>query len=80
MESEIKSLRSENDVLRSRLAHLTASCPLSSDSESLRWEAGPHSLTSDQVGRYSRQLLLPSFGIQGKLQHSAKSPFIIHRF
>ena len=66
MNSELEDLRRENEVLKSRLAHATATRPLKSDSECLRWEAGPHSLTSDQIGRYSRQLLLPSFGVQGK--------------
>lgn len=66
MHSEIENLRRENEVLRARLAQVTAS-PASPDSECKRWEAGPHGLTSDQIGRYSRQLLLPSFGVQGKL-------------
>lgn len=65
MDSEIESLRRENEVLRSRLAQVTATRPLSSDEECLRWEAGSHTLTTDQIGRYSRQLLLPSFGVQG---------------
>lgn len=66
MDSEIESLRRENEVLKSRLAQVTASCPSNSDSECLRWVAGSHSLNSDQISRYSRQLLLPSFGVQGK--------------
>lgn len=66
MDSEVESLRRENELLKNRLAQVTDSCPSGSDSAYLRWEAGPHSLTSDQIGRYSRQLLLPSFGVQGK--------------
>lgn len=66
MDGEVENLRRENEVLRSRLAQVTACRPLSSDEECLRWEAGPHNLTTDQIGRYSRQLLLPSFGVQGK--------------
>ena len=66
MDSELEDLRRENEVLKCRLAQVTASRPVSTGLECLRWEAGPHSLTSDQIGRYSRQLLLPSFGVQGK--------------
>ena len=66
MDSEIESLRRENEVIKNRLAQVTASRPSSPLSECLQWEAGPHRLTSDQIGRYSRQLLLPSFGVQGK--------------
>lgn len=73
MDGEIESLRRENGVLRSRLAQVTATSPLSSDAECLRWEAGPHTLTTDQIGRYSRQLLLPSFGVQGKPCSTASS-------
>ena len=29
------------------------------------WSSAPHSLTHDQISRYSRHLLLPAFGVQG---------------
>ena len=29
------------------------------------WEAGPHDLSAQQIARYSRQLILPSFGVAG---------------
>ena len=29
------------------------------------WEPGPHDHTREQIARYSRQLILPSFGVQG---------------
>ncbi len=31
----------------------------------LGWSSAPHGLTHDQISRYSRQLLLPSFGFRG---------------
>ncbi|KAL3151284.1 Adenylyltransferase and sulfurtransferase MOCS3 [Trebouxia sp. C0009 RCD-2024] len=76
MNSEIEALRRENEVLRARLAQVTAS-PASPDSECKRWEAGPHSLTSDQIGRYSRQLLLPSFGVQAQERLLNSSALVI---
>lgn len=74
MDNEIDRLRRENEVLRHRLAQVTASRPLLPEAEptnrpshpDAQWQSGQHELTSDQIRRYSRQLLLPSFGIQGK--------------
>ena len=31
----------------------------------LQWRSAPHGLSQEQVGRYSRQLMLPSFGVEG---------------
>ena len=66
MGSEIEALRRENEVLKTRLAQVTAG-PARPEPGCVQWEAGTHSLSSDQIGRYSRQLLLSSFGVQGKL-------------
>ncbi len=74
MEAEIQQLRRENEVLKSRLAQITASRPeetqgLSVQAETApqcRWEAGSHGLSSAQIARYSRQVLLPSFGLEGR--------------
>lgn len=76
MEAELQRLRHENEVLRSRLAQVSASRPelqhsaaAGVDFESQpRLEAGAHGLNSAQIARYSRQLLLPSFGAQGQHQ------------
>lgn len=34
-------------------------------SDTPRWSSVPHGLTQQQIGRYSRQLMLPSFGVEG---------------
>ena len=34
---------------------------------SLQWDGHGHRLTKEQVARYSRQIILPSFGVQGNL-------------
>ena len=36
-----------------------------SSSAQLGWEGNGHELTKEQIGRYSRQIILPSFGAQG---------------
>lgn len=36
-----------------------------SSSARLGWEGNGHELTKEQIGRYSRQIILPSFGAQG---------------
>lgn len=70
--SQMQQLRCENELLRSRLAQATASG--SGDTHETvqltnqtrcQWEAGAHGLNSAEISRYSRQLLLPSFGIEG---------------
>jgi len=74
MEAELQLLRYENEFLRTRLAQVSASPP-----EPQHWtaagveidvqprlEAGAHGLSSAQIARYSRQLLLPTFGAEGQ--------------
>lgn len=34
-------------------------------SDTPRWSSVPHGLTQQQISRYSRQLILPSFGVEG---------------
>ena len=56
-----------------------------SSSARLGWEGNGHELTKEQIGRYSRQIILPSFGAQGvhmmaaaacKIPSSASSCFL----
>jgi hypothetical protein len=76
MEAEVQRLRQENELLRSRLAQVSASRPEPQHSTAAgveiefqpRLEAGAHGLNSAQIARYSRQLLLPSFGAEGQHQ------------
>ncbi len=73
MDAELQRLRQENECLRSRLAQVSASRPephsiaggVEVDSQP-RLEAGAHGLSSAQIARYSRQVLLPSFGAEGQ--------------
>ena len=60
----VASLRAENEALKRQLALQTS---LSQDASEVQsgWEGC--GLTGSQVSRYSRQLVLPSFGPQGML-------------
>ncbi len=40
----------------------------------LGWTSAPHGLTHAQIARYSRHLLLPSFGVAGMRPSSLSSP------
>lgn len=78
MQTELEQLRRDNEMLRSRLAQMTA-CRMEETVDRERedntghvptatqcqWQAGSHDLSSAQIARFSRQLLLPSFGIEG---------------
>lgn len=78
MQTELEQLRRENEMLRSRLAQMTACSPEETvererkntghvpAATQCQWLAGSHDLSSAQIARFSRQLLLPSFGIEGR--------------
>ena len=67
----LESLQLENEHLKAVIADLKSrdhSAPDLAFHEPCSihgWEAGGHCLTQQQVERYSRQLLLPSFGLRG---------------
>ena len=42
------------------------------------WEAGGHDLSAEQISRYSRQLILPSFGVAGEACYTV-SFLALHR-
>ncbi|KAL0029413.1 hypothetical protein WJX77_005576 [Trebouxia sp. C0004] len=85
MEAEIQRLRQENELLRTRLAHVSASQPEPRHATAAgvgidfqpRLEAGAHGLSSAQIARYSRQLLLPSFGVEAQARLLNSSVLII---
>lgn len=78
MQTDIDQLRLENEHLKRSLAVLngaTASSAASSRdtvgphvANPHMWEGGSHDLDSSQVTRYSRQILLRSFGAEGTYQ------------
>ena len=61
MQAEIDQLRLENDLLRREVASAVAA----NEKALHTWEMGSHGLESSQITRYSRQILLRSFGAQG---------------
>ncbi len=52
--------------------HTTASGTTTDPRRPLGWTSAPHGLTHAQIARYSRHLLLPSFGVRG-MRHTALS-------
>lgn len=69
MAAELQRLRAENDQLKQKLA---ARFPAQSGAakqanEPLSWQPGSHGLSGLQISRYSRQMLLQSFGAEGML-------------
>ena len=74
MQVELDQLRHENELLRRKVAALNDGASSASttpeDVAAHRqvlhmWEMGSHGLDSWQITRYSRQILLRSFGSQG---------------
>ncbi len=64
--SLVADLRAENAALKQQLeGQLLARQPAGTDMKNVGWEGC--GLNSSQVSRYSRQLVLPSFGPQGML-------------
>ena len=80
-QAELDQLRAENVRLKayignltSPLAENTANGTSSASSEACPvvaspWDGVGHGLNREQVGRYSRQIILPSFGVEGNKTH-----------
>ena len=83
--SEVERLQAEVASLRAQLqavlaARGSAGQPYAQGSnESARdgsagtscWQGEPHGLAKAQIERYSRQIILPAFGVEGALTHSS---------
>lgn len=81
MLGEVERLRAENEHLRAQLA---AVCPANGQQSSAEpaeaclarppafWDGLQHGLSKEEVGRYSRQLILHSFGVHGE----ARQPWV----
>lgn len=74
LSEELERLRVENARLKEELKLHSAASSLIGEDEDDRGNACPspswtglsHNLTADQIRRYSRQLLLPSFGVEAQ--------------
>ena len=66
-EDELARLRHENAQLRAALARAQASQPSTSieTRSSHEWDEFGHGLRAEEISRYSRQIILPSFGVMG---------------
>jgi hypothetical protein len=74
--SELDRLREENANLRAHLDQLRVSAASNGTHEAAAeacparphatWDGTQHGLTKEQIGRYSRQLILHNFGVHGK--------------
>ena len=72
LQAELDQLRVENKKLKSELARagsvVTETAQLAEIATQLHTQftwTGTRALSTSQIARYSRQLLLPSFGLQG---------------
>lgn len=75
--AELDQLRAENARLKAYIGNITTPTPengangASSSPDACPvapspWDGVGHGLSKDQVGRYSRQIILPSFGVEGE--------------
>ncbi len=72
LQQENEELRRQLAAAQARLAALQEAVPLGSLSQTKDaashpgWAGSQHNLSSSQISRYSRHLLLPSFGVAGR--------------
>lgn len=87
MQDRLDQLRQENEQLKRQIAEFTdlSATPLPdavniNSNEQQMWERGSHGLDSPQVTRYSRQILLRSFGAEGRHKASCLALLVlVHR-
>lgn len=75
-EDELSRLRAQNSQLQRELDRLTGSGPLQQSAPDAAngaaaaatpsWDGLQHGLNKEQIARYSRQIVLHSFGVQGE--------------
>lgn len=64
LEAEIQALRCKLHALESQYSkHMARDAGMSSHHRNGTWDASGHGLSKGQVERYSRQIILPSFGV-----------------
>lgn len=84
MQDRLNQLRQENEQLKQQIAEYTtgavSSVTPAADAVNINgnrqqmWERGSHGLDSPQITRYSRQILLRSFGAEGTQIRPASLP------
>ena len=85
MHSELERLRAENDHLKRRLEIQSPAQPApipepgaaKQASDLLSWQPGSHGLSGLQISRYSRQMLLSSFGAAGMLAQTHSTAAVV---
>lgn len=67
-EGELTRLRRENAVLRAALARAESNgrSQPREPIDPLEWDELGHGMHRDEIARYSRQIVLPSFGVMGE--------------
>lgn len=80
MQDELEQLRLENARLKEYIASLSDNGTKHSSSQCAgvnAWDGIGHGLSPDQIARYSRQIILPSFGVQAQAKLYRGSVLII---
>lgn len=65
-----KSISKIQDNVAAQASPNSGEARITCSRNSYSWEPGSHDLNKDQIARYSRQLILPSFGAAGELRLS----------
>jgi adenylyltransferase/sulfurtransferase len=80
LQEQVDTLQRENDRLRAYLASIGTAMDETHDGQSNNspgWDGVGHGLTKHQVSRYSRQIVLPSFGVSAQSRLCSGSVLIV---
>lgn len=80
LQERVDTLQRENDRLRAYLASINTATDETHDDKSNNspgWDGVGHGLTKHQVSRYSRQIVLPSFGVSAQSRLCSGSVLIV---